>query len=209
MNLSAGETRGNSSCLGKRTRTPELRLPRQTSSRLQQDLSKNILPPNAHYFKEEKEKLGEVGEINQAYSGRDNKFAAYIEDGNPICLVPHFHGKAIPFSCFQRPPKSAMISSFRSNLFKIGNVEKLSSVAKECRALQPWKTHLRVSFGVYLATCSIYLVNIAVTVNTCTRCSVLLATAELRPIREAAAVAVPRVRRQRGIRTNHVTMKAE
>lgn len=62
-----------------------------------------------------KKKLGEEGEINQAYSGRDNKFAAYIEYGNPICLVPHFHGKAIPFSCFQRPLKSAMISSFRSN----------------------------------------------------------------------------------------------
>lgn len=78
------------------------RLSKQTSRRLQQVLSKNILPLNAHYLKKEK-KRERFGEINQAYSGRDNKFAAYIEYGNPICLVPGFHGKAIPFSCFQRP----------------------------------------------------------------------------------------------------------
>lgn len=126
---------------------------------------------------QKKKKIGEVGEINQAYSGRDNKFAANIEYGNPICLVPHFHGKAIPFSGFQRPPKSAMISSFRSNWFKNGNLEKSSSRAEECCMLQTWKTHLVASSYVCLAPCSICLVNIVGIVNTCAHCSTLIATA--------------------------------
>ena len=41
--------------------------------------------------------------------------------------TPHFHGKVILFSSLQRPQKSAMISSFRKNWFKMGKAESLPS----------------------------------------------------------------------------------
>ena len=41
--------------------------------------------------------------------------------------TPHFHGKVILFSSLQRPQKSAMISSFRKNWFKMGKTESLPS----------------------------------------------------------------------------------
>lgn len=87
----------------------------QTGSYLQQVLSEPPPPPLQTPTTLKPKKLEAVEEINHALSGRDNKFAAYMESGNPICLVPYFHGKTILFSCFQRAPKSAMISSFRSN----------------------------------------------------------------------------------------------